>query len=137
MTVRMKRSKKRGLSIRTKRSAPHITQDDLVLALPSILEQTATLFQEMRPVVEMVRDNTAAMIHMLHEQQRTVEYHQLRQHQEVTQASAKQNSAESRLLEWFRKNCPEQLDPTGSTHLYDICLRIATEWHRLRLEQRH
>lgn len=51
-------------------------------------------------------------------------------------ASTKQHqpiAAESRLLEWFRKNAPEQLDPTGGTHLYDTCLRIVAEWHRQRI----
>jgi hypothetical protein len=136
MTVRMKRSTKVGLSIKTKRAAPpHVTQDNLVLALPSILGQTATLFQEMRPVVEMMRDNTAAMIHMLHEQQRVVEHHRSAAAQATQQVHNKHAAAESRLLEWFRKYAPDQLDPSGSTDLYDICLRIASDWNRLRLEK--
>ena len=170
MTVKMKRDKPAGLkpaglkpvglSVRWRRvkakskaksaapaapAAPRVIQDDLASSLILVLKQTEALFRQVLPVAEKMRDNTDAMTHLLHEQQRIEEYREdYEQHQEeaeesyrIRQADARQNSAESRLLEWFRKNAPEQLDPTGSTHLYDICLRIAAEWHRLRLEYRH
>jgi hypothetical protein len=137
----MKRSKPGGLSVKARYAAPPTIQDDLISSLALVLKQTESLFRQVLPVAEKMRDNTAAMIHLLHEQQRTEEYRQQQQRVEAShilrQADAKQNSAESALLEWFRKNAPEQLDPTGSAHLYTICLRIAAEWHRLRLEYRH
>lgn len=139
-------------------ATPPTIQDNLVSSLVLTLKRTESLFRQVLPVVETMRDNTAAMIHTLHEQQRTEEYRrqQRKKEEEIRQerqedaqqqrqekeedrrrilAEHKHAEAESRLLEWLRKNAPEQLDPTGSTHLYDICLRIAAEWCRLRAEK--